>query len=1005
MRYFFFLFSAFLLTNFGFNSVAYTQSYWQQNVDYVINVSLDDVMHELQADVTMQYTNNSPDALQFIYMHLWPNAYKNNSTAFARQERENRQTKFQFASAEERGFIDGLDFKVNGQPVQLEYDAEHIDIAKIILQAPMQSGETITISTPFHVKIPSSEFSRLGHSEQSYQIAQWYPKPAVYDAKGWHPIPYLNQGEFYSEFGNYTVNITLPENYVVAASGDLQTQSEIDFLDELAEKTRSMATGDKDVSFPPSATSTKTIRYKLENAHDFAWFADKRFHVLNGEVKMPYSERVVKTYSYFTNLEASLWMKSIEYINRAVLNYSEWVGEYQWNVCQALEGALSAGSGMEYPTITIIGESRTGMMLDEVITHEVGHNWFYGMFAFQEREFPWMDEGINSYYEHRYMEKYYPGKSLESVLGGFPVPEEVTNKYSLTKATMMLNGALEKTNLSQANALHATEYTTTNYGSVVYMKTAYYMNYLAAFLGQNNFDRAMGVFFNSWKMKHVYPEDMQNIFETETGEKLDWFFKGMLNDDRSLDYKVGDIQIGKTSIVVRITNNTNLVAPFPVSMMYEDSIIKTDWQRGFTGTQTIYLSKKKTDSVTHVKIDAQGLMPEYEKENNTVKTKGMFKHTEHLQLKFLTNIFDNPDKTSIYYSPVFGSNANDGFMLGLALYNSTFAMPKFEYVLAPMYAFQSENISGQGSVGLNFYPADGFASRWRISSSLFNYSYYEKAETDSAEVSATEFIDYTKIENKIQFDVRRKNLRTSPLQTITLRNILINEEDEIFVQETTPADFEMYNEIKYDIQKKRILFPWSANATVLLGDGFTRMSAEGNFLVNYPKSKNGIDIRLFAGYMTNGAEHDRQQWSVEGADGYSDFLYDEIFFGRNVYDGIYDNQIMRRDGFLKVNAPADVAYSSDMLFAANFNFEIPYIPAALFFDYVYNPTAHESSQINMYDAGVSLRLIKNIFEIYFPVLMSDFIKEGYPAETTYAQKIKFMLNLNALNPFEALRKL
>ncbi|MBC8046750.1 MAG: M1 family metallopeptidase, partial [Fimbriimonadaceae bacterium] len=889
-------FSFFLVSNFVLVSVVCAQSYWQQHVDYVINVSLNDIKHEINGDITIEYKNNSPEPLNFIYFHLWANAYKNNSTAFAKQEIENKKTEFQFAKNDERGYIDNLNFNVNGSAVKLEYDAKHIDIAKIILNTPLKSGEILTITTPFHVKIPSSKFSRLGHSDQSYQITQWYPKPAVYDAKGWHAMPYLNQGEFYSEFGNYIVNITLPSNYVVAASGDLQTQNEIDFLNEKADETKRMSTDSKDLSFPASSSELKTIQYKLNNAHDFAWFADKRFHVLSGEVTLPYSQKKIKTYSYFTNLEANLWMKSIDYINKAVLNYSDWVGEYQWNVAQALEGSLSAGAGMEYPTITIIGESGTGQLLDEVITHEVGHNWFYGMLGFNERDFPWMDEGINSYYEHRYMEKYYPGETLNAVLGGFPLPEKISDEYSLSKATMVVNGALEKTNQSQSIALHSMEYTSFNYAIVVYMKTAYYMKYLADFLGQNTFDRVMGVFFNEWKMQHPYPEDMQKVFETETGEDLNWFFNGMLKEERSLDYKVGDIQVGKTSIVVRVTNNTNLVAPFPISQMNGDSIVKTDWQRGFTGTQTIYLNKNRDTEVTHVKIDAAGILPECEKENNTIKAKGLFKNIEPLQIKFLTSILDNPDKTNIFYSPVFGWNANDGFMLGLGIYNSIFAMPKFEYVFAPMYAFDSENISGQGSVGFNFYPENGFASRWRIASSFMNYTYYEKSVTDSAQVTGSEYFDFTKIENKIQVDLRKKSLRTSPQQTITFRNILINEEDAGVLSEINlfgDETFEMVNELKYDLVKKRILFPYSINGTLQLGDGYTRVTAEGNIRVNYPKSKNGIDIRLFAGkFFGESTGYYRNTFTMQGADGYEDFLYDEIFFGRNVYGGLWDNQIM-----------------------------------------------------------------------------------------------------------------
>jgi hypothetical protein len=974
------------------------QSYWQQHVDYTIDVTLNDTTHTLQGFITMQYTNNSPDVLDFLYIHIWPNAYRNTKTAFAREEVENRITKFQFAKDDERGYMDGLDFTVNGLQAEFTQDAEHIDYGKLKLDKALQSGETITIATPFRVKIPSSAFSRLGHNDQAYQITQWYPKPAVYDAQGWHPMPYLNQGEFYSEFGNFTVNITLPANYVVAASGNLQTESEKQFLEAKAEETRRMSTNSSDLSFPPSSPQLKTIQYKLENAHDFAWFADKRFHVLTGEVKMPYSDKKVKTIAYFTNLEADLWMQSIEYLNRSVYNYSEWVGEYEWDVCQALEGALSAGAGMEYPTITIIGESGTGFLLDDVIAHEVGHNWFFGMFGFNERIYPWLDEGINSYYEVRYLEKYYPDETLTGFLGGFPLPGNILQGITLRDATMKFNAALEKTNNSQAPGLPATEYTSLNYGMVVYMKTDYYMNYLAEFLGQNNFDRAMGAFFRTWKLKHPYPADLQAVFEQETGENLNWFFQGMINENRSLDYQITDVQAGKTSVVVRIKNNGTVAAPFPISLMAGDTIKKTDWQRGFLGTQTIYLNKNRDWNITSIKIDAEGIMPEYEKENNSIKTKGIFKTTEPLELQFLTTLLDNTDKTSIMYSPLLGGNANDGFMLGLGLYNSTFAMPTFEYVLAPMYAFGSKNIAGQGSLGLNFYPASGFASRWRISSSLFNYTYYKKIETDSAEVLTTDYFDYTKIENKLQFDIRKKYLRTSPQQSITLRNILVDEEDYLFLEDSTAKGFDMFQTINYNISAKKILYPWSADVNAVLGDGFTRISLEGNFLINYPISKQGIDIRIFAGKFLGETEgNERYYFTAGGANGLEDYLYDEIFLGRNTYESYFDNQIMMRDGFMKLPAGS----SSNYLLAANLKLGIPKVPfIGLFADGVLNPDNPEGQTI-LYDAGVALTIIDNIFEIYYTVMNSDFLET---TALSFGDRMSFVLNLHALNPFEALRK-
>lgn len=383
-------------------------SYWQQHVDYEINVVLDDVNHMLNGSIAMRYTNNSPDVLNEIWIHLWPNAYKDNSTAFAKQKLESGDVKFHFADESERGFIDNLNFKVNGEEVTLTYDEETPDIAKITLNKPLSPGQTINIKTPFRVKVPNC-FSRMGHDEQQYLITQWYPKPAVYDRKGWHAIPYLDQGEFYSEFGNFHVFITVPKNYVVGASGDLLTASEVTFLDSIAAVTATKTFETKDLSFPPSSPTTKTLEYMLKDAHDFAWFADKRFNVMKSSVTLPEPERVVTTYAYFNDEHGQEWLKAAEYVDRAVAFYSDNVGEYPWNVAQAVDGSLEVegAGGMEYPTITVITGKFDAKMLDNVITHEVGHNWFYGILGSNEREHGWMDEGMNTFYENRYMATYY----------------------------------------------------------------------------------------------------------------------------------------------------------------------------------------------------------------------------------------------------------------------------------------------------------------------------------------------------------------------------------------------------------------------------------------------------------------------------------------------------------------------------------------------------------------------------------------------------------------------
>ncbi len=225
---FFFVFSISLLN---------AQEYWQQEVNYTISVQLDDKNHTLTGDERFEYINNSPHQLNEIYIHLWPNAYANGETALAKQLYELGHNDLKVGPDSLKGSITGLDFKVNEVHVKWDYEPHHRDICIVQLTEPLMPGGKITVSTPFVVQVPSGNISRLGHIGQSYQITQWYPKPAVFDKNGWHHMPYVTQGEFYSEYGSFDVSITLPENYVVGATGDLQTASELAFLDELASKT------------------------------------------------------------------------------------------------------------------------------------------------------------------------------------------------------------------------------------------------------------------------------------------------------------------------------------------------------------------------------------------------------------------------------------------------------------------------------------------------------------------------------------------------------------------------------------------------------------------------------------------------------------------------------------------------------------------------------------------------------------------------------------------------
>ncbi|MEC7618141.1 MAG: M1 family metallopeptidase, partial [Bacteroidota bacterium] len=526
----------FLLINLIYHSTISQEKYFQQKVDTYIDVELDDKKHFLYGFEKIVYTNNSNQNLDSILIHLWPNAYQNIDTELGKQKIEDGQLYIKYAPNYTRGYIDSLEFKVNSKAVKWKLSDKHIDIAILSLNNSLKKGDSIEITTPFRVKIPSGRFSRLGHIGQSYQITQWFPKPAVYDADGWHPLPYLNQGEFYSEFGKYDVSITLPDNYVIMATGDLQNTEEIKFLNKKAIETEKLIAenklpitdtlGKKDMSFPKSNTHYKTVRFIQNDVHDFAWFADKRYHVLKGEVKLPSSGRTVETWALFTNNEAKLWSSAIEYLNDATYYFSKWVGEYPYNHVTAVDGTISAGGGMEYPNITVIGSSGNKYGLETVIIHEVGHNWYYGILGSNERDHAWMDEGLNTYIEIRYFEEKYGNQSILNLsLGESKLNLDIQHK-DVHRIGYQFNASR---NYDQPMQMGSPKFTSMNYGGIVYSKTGIGFHYLKDYLGEELFDNCMHTYFDKWKFKHPKPKDIAEVFSLKSNKNLSWFFDDYVN--------------------------------------------------------------------------------------------------------------------------------------------------------------------------------------------------------------------------------------------------------------------------------------------------------------------------------------------------------------------------------------------------------------------------------------------------------------------------------------------
>lgn len=1001
------------------SAFAQDKPYFQQEVNYKINVTLDDKGNELKGDESLEYINNSPNELTFIWFHIWPNAYKNNKTALAKQLIADGNKKFYFASDAERGYIDGLTFKVNGQTVKTELHPEHIDIIKVFLNEPLKPGARVTVETPFHVKIPIGIFSRLGHIEQQYQITQWYPKPAVYDNYGWHPMPYLNQGEFYSEFGSFDVSITLPKNYVVGATGTLVNgEEETAWLLKKADETKLIERyNPRDIVFPPSSSELKTLRYQASKVHDFAWFADKRYYVMHDSVILPHSKNKVDTWVMFTNMEGELWKKGAKFVSDAVYYYSLWNGDYPYPHATAVDGALSAGGGMEYPMITVIGQSGNEENLDRVIAHEVGHNWFYGILASNERDHAWMDEGVNSFNEQRYMDKKYPKDSvksgMEANIGGMRVNVgKLLGIPDLSEKSLFDLGyrfnAVRK--LDQPVDFPAGEYTSINYGTVVYGKTAFILAYMQSYLGEEMYDKCAQAYFEKWKFKHPYPEDIKKVYEEVSGKDLSWFFKDIITTTDQVDYKVCKLETEKKTL--KLKNRGKVSSPFSISLIKGNKIISTQWFEGFKGVKSVDLA----GDFDHLKIDADGKIPDINRQNNTIKSKGLCKKKEPFSLRMF-GIVKNTNKTQLFWAPVVGWNYYNKFMLGAAVYNNLLPEKKFEYVLMPMYAFGNNDLAGGASAHYNIHLDKVFQTiRFGGVAERFCYS------TD-----LLPNLNYNKVTPELILELKKKHLNSPVKQTIWMRSVNILKEIPTGDYSSTPVDYHydtaniMINDITYKIDIPRKINPFSFVVNAQQIDDFVKTSLTANYTLTFRKHKKGLDLRMFAGKAFGTTDNGNYFLNMSGATGEQDYIYDYVFLGRSEKDGFLSHQFAETGGNMKVYTP--IGRSDDWLVSFNAKTTLPgNLPVKIFGDVSFIPENAALNELILFDLGINIPIIKDVVEVYFPILVSKDIKSVFYLNNPdlkqptvdkndpdkfrrMSRMIRFTFNIHKLNPFELVRNL
>lgn len=664
------------------NNLSNHQSGWQQRVDHNVRVVFDEKQKVLRCFQTVTYTNNSPDAINRIPFHIWPNAFSGRHTAYGKEAVINGNTKFFNHTEEERGALDSLNFMVGGVPARHSEDSVNPDIVYLYLPQTLNTGDKITITTPFRVKIPWL-FSRMGYNGDLFSITQWYPKPAVYDVNGWNAFPYAEQGEYYSEFGNYEVSLNVPANWRVAATGELQDTAEFAWLD-------SLVIG-RDTT---ERTGRKNLIYKQEQVSDFAWFAKPDFDVAKGKSILPGGQEIT-TYAFYRKTKKANGPSILAAIDKALQYYSGRVGLYPYRYCTVVIGPLQGAGGMEYPMITICTDASEG-----TIIHEVGHNWFQGMLGSQERQHPWMDESINTFYqqqaEGKGSDEYSPGDKFSANSG-----------YAAFRLT-------HDVGQFQCGHLHSRDYTGVNYGAIVYAINPQRFLYLQEYLGRSVMDSCMKTYFRKWQYKHPLPADLQATFEDVSGKKLDWFFTGLLSGPAP-DVAIQSVQKSKSGYVVKVNNKTPYELPFKLQWRY-GTRKESMWVHSDT---TVELKGKMQEIV----LNASGYLPESNMANNDAATSRAILKTWGKGKFGFPGLYTRGQNRHWVFPMLFMWNKYDGYTPGLVFSNLTFPRRNWEYWVAPLYGVKSKEVVGFAGLRRNIFHRDGPFALTEIGLNLRRFSF------------------------------------------------------------------------------------------------------------------------------------------------------------------------------------------------------------------------------------------------------------------------------------------
>lgn len=593
--------------------------YWQNNAGYKIAATLDTAQHKISGDVEITYTNNSPDDLKYLWLQLDQNIFRNDSRATGTSAPSGGR--FANQAFTQGQVIKSVAVDIDGKKYTPKYSVSDTRMQVWLQEALKAEGKKAKLSIAFEFIVPEYGTDRMGRLRTKngwvYTIAQWYPRMCVYDdLQGWNTLPYLGQGEFYLEFGDFDYAITAPSNLIIVGSGELLNEKDVYTPAQVARLQQARGS-DKTVPIRPAAEVTDpksrpsgaslTWRFRIQNSRDVAFGASKAFVVDAAKIDLPSGKKSLAMSAYpVESIKPDGWQRSTEFVKASIEHYSKQWFEYPYPAAVNVAGIVG---GMEYPGIVFCSYQASGADLWGVTDHEFGHIWFPMIVGTNERKFAWMDEGFNTFIN---------GLSTQAFNKG------EFNAFSFFEGEEMLKFTFNDKMESLYN--RPDQIAEFNLGIAAYGKPALMLNALRdVVLGPERFDAAFGEYIRTWAFKHPTPYDFFRTMENAAGEDLAWFWRGWIFNNYKLDVALKSVTPTSTKpeqgVAITLQNMEQMAMPVPILIKEANGKTQTltvpveSWMRGSETTFYVY----PTSKITEVVIDPEKKLPDVNRKNNMWK--------------------------------------------------------------------------------------------------------------------------------------------------------------------------------------------------------------------------------------------------------------------------------------------------------------------------------------------------------------------------------------------------